>query len=76
MHHAGVAAGPLRTVGQAVQAMDDAGMVLTVTAPDGRPVRVPGRPVRAGLADRPGGLTVPRIGEHTDDLLTELEADR
>jgi crotonobetainyl-CoA:carnitine CoA-transferase CaiB-like acyl-CoA transferase len=76
MHHAGVAAGPLRTVGQAVEAMADAGMVLTVTAPDGRPVRVPGRPVRAGLADKPGGLTVPRIGEHTEDLLTELEADR
>ncbi|MGW3895506.1 CaiB/BaiF CoA transferase family protein [Micromonospora profundi] len=72
MHAAGVAAGPMRPVGEAVAAMAGTGMVLTVDGPDGRPVRVPGRPVRVGLTDRPGALTVPRTGEHTAEILTEL----
>ncbi|WFE36445.1 CoA transferase [Micromonospora sp. WMMD975] len=72
MHAAGVAAGPLRSVGEAVAAMADTDMVLTVDDPAGRPVRVPGRPVRVGLTDRPGALAVPRTGEHTGEILAEL----
>ncbi|WFE40959.1 CoA transferase [Micromonospora sp. WMMD998] len=72
MQAAGVAAGPVRSVGEAVAAMADTDMVLTVDGPDGHPVRVPGRPVRVGLTTRPGALTVPRTGEHTAEILAEL----
>jgi crotonobetainyl-CoA:carnitine CoA-transferase CaiB-like acyl-CoA transferase len=48
------------------------GLRLTVRDPQGRPVELVGAPFHIGGVDAPAATMPPRLGEHTDEVLTEM----
>ena len=70
MEDAGIPCGPVLTSRQYAERAADAGATMTVTAPGGGPVVVPG-PIggTAGLARTARSLAVPGLGEHGDEIL-------
>lgn len=72
--HAGVPTSPINTVDEVlahpqVEAME---MIATAHAADGSSLKLVGVPIK--LSDTPGapGIHPPRLGEHTDHILTEV----
>ncbi len=72
-----VPAGPVVDIGTAADAHPwyrERGAIVTVEDPELGPINVPGFPARFGAQAEPANAdtTAPRLGEHTDEVLTEL----
>lgn len=71
---AGIPCGRIRTVPEALEAPETGArdMIVELEGSDGSPLPLIGVPVK--LSDSPGGVRArpPELGEHTDEVLTEL----
>lgn len=71
---AGVPAGKIKSVGEVLESehLRARGLLITVDHPVAGPLRMVGPPIR--LHDTPGGPAgpPPRLGEHTEEVLTKL----
>ncbi|WP_134322774.1 CaiB/BaiF CoA transferase family protein [Cumulibacter soli] len=72
---AGIPCGPVQSPSEYANAAlaDGTGTIVEVTSPNGRTFNVPGPVAPVGLSDSSRSRTVPRIGEHTAEVLAEFE---
>ncbi|EHP42887.1 acyl-CoA transferase [Cupriavidus basilensis OR16] len=73
-HEAGVPAGPVNDIGQALEHEQtrSAGMVIDVQHPDGGVTRGLGLPVTLSGRSEPASRAAPRLGEHSGEVLREF----
>jgi crotonobetainyl-CoA:carnitine CoA-transferase CaiB-like acyl-CoA transferase len=71
---AGIPAGPVRTVGEALSSPEAkaAGMIVELAGASGGTARAVGPVPKLGRTPARAGGMAPRLGEHTDDVLREL----
>lgn len=72
-----VPAGPVRELADAVRRLDERGdeSIVRVTSPTGHAIAAPGPMTPVGLSRSGRRLRIPRVGEHTDEVLAELRED-
>jgi crotonobetainyl-CoA:carnitine CoA-transferase CaiB-like acyl-CoA transferase len=70
---AGVPCAPVRRIDEVFTSPEGAGSVLVVTDPSRGPLRLVRSPIRIDGRELPARLAPPRLGEHTDDVLREVE---
>jgi len=70
---ASVPCAPVRTVDEVFGSAEGAATIQTIDDPERGPLRLVADPIRVDGRVPPGRLPPPRLGEHTDEVRSELE---